>query len=505
MTNHSIFVTSFFVFLLKWALLQGCLRLGGASEACRIVSAEKPLLLIPVENQVRELDPKLLLACVAGRRGFSSVIGSRREMEMRIDHFPRSIYLSKSMTVRSLLFFWVAAKFGHDIITWDEEALVHLPPDIYFSRRLHPAAIRYVTHLFAWGEENAELWRQYPHLPPAIPIHVTGNPRSDLLRPELHAYYADEIDDIRREFGNFILVNTNFNHVNAFGPDMNLFKPAKTPGATPKFGRAARGMSRSYAEGLRDHKLAVFEDFKRLVPELEKHFPNYTIVVRPHPTESHAAYQQIAAGCTRVRVTNQGNVVPWLLCAKALIHNGCTTGVEAFVMRVPAVSYRATVNDVYDNGFYRLPNAVSHPCFSFDELCATLGNILEGRLGMPEGDDRLQLVRHHLAEMDGGRLACERMVDVLERIAVDQDQPLSRSVTHRADRWLARKGLHLLRQIKSRLPGSHNRPEFQRHRYPGLPLDEVRARIARFQRLLGDDTRLAVEPVTATIYRLRVV
>ncbi len=468
------------------------------------MSFEKPLLLIPVENQVRELDPKLLLACVAGRRGFSSVIGSRREMEMRIDHFPRSIYLSKSMTIRSLLFFWVAAKFGHDIITWDEEALVHLPPDIYFSRRLHPAAIRYVTHLFAWGEENAELWRQYPHLPPGIPIHVTGNPRSDMLRPELHAYYADEINRIRQEFGHFILVNTNFNHVNAFGPDMNLFKPIQRPGQTPKFGRAARGMTREYAEGLRDHKQAVFEDFKRLIPKLEKEFPDHLIVVRPHPTESHDAYQQIAAGCTRVRVTNQGNVVPWLLSARALIHNGCTTGAEAFVLRVPAISYRATVNDAYDNGFYRLPNALSHPCFSFEELVTTLGRILEGRLGPPEGDDRLKLVRHHLADLDADQLACERMVDVLERIATDQAKPLSRSWAHRMDRWAARKGLQLLRQIKSRLPGSHNRPEFQRHRYPGLPLDEVRTRIARLQRLLRDDTRIVVEPVTATIYRLRV-
>jgi surface carbohydrate biosynthesis protein len=474
------------------------------AEALRILSAEKPLLLIPVENQVRELDPKLLLACVAGRRGFSSVIGSRREMEMRIDHFPRSIYLSKSMTVRSLLFFWVAAKFGHDIITWDEEALVHLPPEIYFPRRLHPAAIRYVTHLFAWGEENAELWRQYPHLPPATPIHVTGNPRSDMLRPELHAYYADEINGIRQEFGHFILVNTNFNHVNAFGPDMNLFKPIQRPGQTLKFGRAARGMSRQYAEGLRDHKQAVFEDFKRLVPELEKQFPDHLIVIRPHPTESHAAYQQIAAGCTRVRVTNQGNVVPWLLCADALIHNGCTTGVEAFVVRVPAVSYRATINDVYDNGFFRLPNTLSHQCFSFEELCRTLRRILEGRLGPLDGDDRLDLLRRHLAGIDGGPMACERMVAVLERIAANQAQPLSPSWAHRADRWVARKGLHLLRQVKSRLPGSHNRPEFQRHRYPGLPLDEVRSRIARFQRLLGDRTRIVVEPVTATIYRLRV-
>jgi len=30
----------------------------------------KAPLIIPVENQVRELDPKLLLACVAARRCF---------------------------------------------------------------------------------------------------------------------------------------------------------------------------------------------------------------------------------------------------------------------------------------------------------------------------------------------------------------------------------------------------------------------------------------------------
>jgi surface carbohydrate biosynthesis protein len=460
-------------------------------------------LLIPVENQVRELDPKLLLACVAARRGFSSVIGSRREMEMRIDSFPRSIYISKSMTVRSLLFFWVAAKYGHDIITWDEEALVHLPPETYFSRRLHPAAIRYVGHLFAWGEENAELWRQYSHLPQGIPIHVTGNPRSDLLRPEMHAYYAAEVGKIQRDFGNFLLVNTNFNHVNAFGPDMNLFKPAKNAGDTPKFGRAARGMSREYAEGLRDHKLAVSRDFQRMIPELEKSFRDYTIVIRPHPTESHDVYRRIAAQCRRVKVTNEGNVVPWLLSAKALIHNGCTTGVEAFEMRVPALSYRATVNETYDAGFYRLPNALSHNCFSFDELRDTLQRILQGTLGAPDGEDRRALLRHHLAAQEGP-LACERVVDVLEQIASEQVRPLSRTVLRCSERWLTSKGLHVVRSVKSMLPGSHNRPEFQRHRYPGMPLEEVSERLVRFQRLLGDRTRLKVEPVTATIYRIRV-
>ena len=199
------------------------------------MSNRKSLLLIPVENQVREMDPKLLLASIAARHGFTSIIGSRREMEFNIDSFPRSIYLSKSMTIRSLLFFRVARRFGHTIITWDEEALVHLPPETYFSRRLDARAIKFVSHLFAWGDDNAELWRQYPHLPADSPIHVTGNPRGDMLRPGLRRFYQEQVDAFQGEHGNFILVNTNFNHVNAYGADMNLFKPASRPNQKARF------------------------------------------------------------------------------------------------------------------------------------------------------------------------------------------------------------------------------------------------------------------------------
>jgi hypothetical protein len=284
---------------------------------------------------------------------------------------------------------------------------------------------------------------------------------------------------------------------------MNLFKPVKHSSETPKFGRAARGMTRKYAEGLRDYKLAVFHDFQRMIPELGKSFPNHTIVVRPHPTESHEVYQRIAAGCRRVKVTNAGNVVPWLLSAKALIHNGCTTGVEAFEMRVPALSYRATVNEIYDAGFYHLPNALSHNCFSFEELRDTLQRILGGTLGPADGENRRALLRHHLAAQDGP-LVCERMVAVLERIATGQNLPLSQAIGRRVERWLTSQGLRLVRSVKSMLPGSHNRPEFQLHRYPSLPLEEVSRRLARFQQLLDDRTRLTVEPVTATLYRIRV-
>ncbi|HWR93024.1 MAG TPA: surface carbohydrate biosynthesis protein, partial [Desulfobacterales bacterium] len=293
----------------------------------------QPALLMPVENQVRELDARLLLACVAARRGLHSIIGFKRDVEFSIASFPRSVFISKSIRIGNRKIFPIARELGHEIVAWDEEALVHLPPEMYYSRRLSTTGMVHISHLFAWGEDNAELWRKYPHLPPDMPIHVTGNPRGDLLRPEICAYYSEAADDIRKTYGRFILVNTNFNHVNAFYPAQNLFQPVAKPGDMPEFGQAARGMSREYAEGLRDHKQAVLDDFLRLIPDLETAFPDCAVVVRPHPTENQEIYGRIASRCTRVKVTNEGNVIPWLLAAQALIHNGCTTGVEAFAVR----------------------------------------------------------------------------------------------------------------------------------------------------------------------------
>ena len=464
-------------------------------------SAVKGTLIIPVENQVRELDPKLLLAYVAAKRGFSSILGFRREMHFHISSFPSGIYLSKSMTAASDRMFEIMRKLGHEIVAWDEEALVHLPPDTYFSRRLSPGAMAFVSHMLAWGQDNAELWQQYPHWPGGAEIHVTGNPRNDLLRPEIRHYYEETVVQLRERYGDFILINTNFNHVNAFYPGLNLFVPNDKPGGESKPGRAAKGMSREYAEGLRSHKQAIFEKFQKIIPAVEKKFPKYNIVVRPHPTENQQIYRQIASGCKRVEVTNEGNVVPWLMTARALIHNGCTTGVEAYVMGVPAISYRAAVNEYYDYGFYRLPNLLSHQCFDFEELSTTLGKILIGELGAAGGDERKILVRQHLAALDGP-LACERIVDVCEKIVDGQSQRSKPASLDRLSGYCMATMRTLKRQIKARLPGSRKKPGFHRHRYPEVALEEMQRRMLRFQQVLGDSSELQVDQISDQFFRI---
>ena len=464
----------------------------------------KPTLLIPVELQVREFEPKLLLACVAARRGFPSVIGPRREMHFHIPAFPKSIYLSKSTTNASKNVFRHLGSLGDKVVAWDEEALVSLPPKLYYRHRLSPAAIKHVSHLFAWGEENANLWRHYPELPDGMPIHITGNPRGDLLRPEMRGYYEDDVKKLKQEYGDFILVNSNFNLINAYHQDMNLIMPNPNPGEPPILSRRSKslGLSREYAEEFTAYKKAILGDFEELIPFLNRTFPDFTIVLRPHPAENQEVYKEVAATCEHVRVINKGNVVPWLLASKALIHNGCTTGIEAYALGVPAVAYRARKHEEFDRDFHQLPNQLSHECNNLDDIQTTLEKILNGQVGINLDDDRKTLMNSHLAAQDGP-MACERIVDELEKITEEMKtipKPATRALLLS---WIWAKR----RRISKRLRGyranmSHNRPDFLRHRYPEISLQAIQSRMLRFQKLLGYSGTLKLEPIAGKFFRI---
>jgi hypothetical protein len=81
----------------------------------------------------------------------------------------------------------------------------------------------------------------------------------------------------------------------------------------------------------------------------------------------------------------------------------------------------------------------------------------------------------------------------------------SRPAGGRFERWLITKGLQLVRQVKSNLPGSHNRPEFQRHRYPGISTKELQQKVSHFQRLLGYGQPLDIKQVSEGIFHIGIL
>lgn len=445
------------------------------------MGATSSTLIVPVENQVREFDAKLLLSCLAAERGFPVVLGSRAYIHYIAGTLPRGVYLAKSMRGLSQTMFRLLRALGHDIVAWEEEALVHPPQDTYFTLRLSPGTIDKVSHVFAWGQDNLDLLKNYQHLPDGLPLHVTGNPRGDMLRPELRAYFDPEVLKLQAQYGRFVLINTNYSDVNPFIPDIGLFAPGK--GSASRRGQAGIGMSEAFASGLHDHKQMLFREFQSMVARLAQTFPDLTIVIRPHPSERFDSYLALANDFDRVHVDASGNIIPWLLAARAMIHNGCTTGVEAYALRRPALAYLPGLNPHYDFDFQGLPNRLSHQCLSFEDLADALQSVLEGSVGAADGTERETLVSHYLAARDGA-LACDRILDVLVENGYSRALP-SPPPRLRATIGRALTALRARRKQSQYQRAEGGRQSYHDHRFPELGVAEVKARIAALGRTLG--------------------
>ena len=144
---------------------------------------------------------------------------------------------------------------------------------------------------------------------------------------------------------------------------------------------------------------------------------------------------------------------------------------------------------------------MSHQCFSFTELQETLGKIFAGELGPAKSEEQKRLLEYYLTAQNG-RMACERIVDVLEEIVGDRAElpatPLQEQLVGRY-RALRRRFIKWRKSFQS---GSKYQPEFQRHRYPGLTMDQLHERLARFQHVLGDKTEMKTEQLSDYIFRI---
>ncbi|MBW2504358.1 MAG: hypothetical protein JRE16_07280 [Deltaproteobacteria bacterium] len=451
------------------------------------MTASPSTIIMPVENQVREMDAKILLSCVAAERGYPVLIGSRAYIHFKTASVPRGVYMAKSMKTRSDRMFKLLNQTGHDIVAWDEEGLLREPDPIYHRWRLSAVAMNRIAYLTTWGEDNAKAFRAFKGYNDT-PIRVTGNPRIDLLRPELRAYYQPESDLIRDQYGDFIMVNTNFSKVNHYYVQLGELKQAVEDKKT--------GRRDPYDAGKGRHKITIFEHFKKMLPVLCEAFPDHKIVLRPHPSESHEIWKQIGKDHPNLVITNEGNVHPWLLAAKAVVANGCTTLVESAILGTPGVNYEPVTVDEYD---FPITRDVSRRVFNIDELLTAVRSIVNGELGPLDYAVRKAALEPHIAALEG-RLAADRMVDVLDEGGYRDKQPPAPPWLDRVHGWYQTHLRTIEKRINMRRPGHRNNIALHNHRYPGISEEEMTAIIGRFGELLNRFDDIKVKKHSTHLY-----
>ncbi len=416
-------------------------------------------ILLPVETSSRELDAKLLLALFAAEAGFRCHLGPMSRIQA--PGFPPSIYISKS--VRFAKPVKLMADLGHTVVAWDEEGLARFP-DAVHAARIEPEALRLPRLLLAWGHSNAELWRRHP-LYDGRPVIESGNPRIDLLRPELLPLHRDRADDIRDRYGRYALLNTNFAMVNHFKPGGRRTKIAAGSHDAETYS--------GFRDGVEDHKRKLFAAFLKALPVIAESLHPHRLIVRPHPSEDQAPWFAAAAGIDNITVIYEGSVVPWQLAANCLIHNGCTSAVEASVLHLPALAYRPIENPAYD---LALPNALSENFSDLSVLCKRANELVAGTPSRDEAAPYGPILRDNIASLDGP-FACERIVDALGGVTTQAAAPIQVRVAAMARYAWRKAGVAL----------SPERKRYQDHKAQAsdFDLEDIRQRAAKMGKALG--------------------
>jgi hypothetical protein len=136
------------------------------------------------------------------------------------------------------------------------------------------------------------------------------------------------------------------------------------------------------------------------------------------------------------------------------------------------------------------------------ELCETLRRVLRGELGCAPTTGAHHSLEEHLAALDGP-LASDRIVDVLEQSeAIRHGLPRPPIGRYLCGWFGATQRRFIKRSIMARIPEHRSNPAFQSHRFQGVSIDELRARVARFGRVLRRFEHVKAEPIAEHVFRI---
>lgn len=331
-------------------------------------------LYIPVEVKNRELQAKVFLAAHAARRGLNVILGRKNDLNELVVRMPPGVYLGLGAFENFQGFYARLKQLGFAVVVNEEEGLVTYADNMYIDMRVSRTTLQHIDELFTWGGENQRVLSQaFPDCEQKF--HVTGNPRFDLLKPENHRVYAQEMEAISAQYGRYVLVCTSFSAINHFDPQLDYVQ-SLIEKKTLRSQESIENFTR-----YREVKERTFAAFLEAIPRLAKANPTVNIVVRPHPSENPDVYRECAAGLPNVHVDSRFSVHPWIIRAEALVHHYCTTSIEALAAATPRFALRPVKDELSEKD---IPFGCSVECSDVGQLQSRVTECLKA------GKDRWQ-------------------------------------------------------------------------------------------------------------------
>lgn len=326
-------------------------------------------LYLPLEIVVREHDGKTTLACAAAHEGWTVIIGPKLSLYAICDQLPEGVFLLKSVVPNELEQIKDLKRAGHKVCSLDEEGVVTYKEFLRSNVRFSADTVEELEYVFFWGDTQNQVFKET--FPAAAPKgKVTGSPRFEFWRDYAQDVYGPVALQYREKYGNYILLSSSFGIANNI-----LGRHQGVQLTKNQYGDSSKEMGK-FLTGQGEQNLIAFKEYLDFLPDLAARFPETNFIIRPHPSESHAPWKELANEYPNIHFAYEKSATPWILGAAAVFHFKSTTSIEARIMGRTVVTYIPDCPPYMEKYELEVPLALSRVARTREDCIACLAEIL---------------------------------------------------------------------------------------------------------------------------------
>lgn len=301
--------------------------------------------LFPIETTARELDHKILMAAKVCSPDSQIIVGDQQYVRILSFFLKGGVFYGKHLFGKpkfsDTAYYKRLKNNSFNVVHLNEEGAVWPGNNEIWQNLLinaeRPSVLSNNDYFITWGNWQKSFHESHEKI--EANVIATGHPRFDLYREDYRSYFDDETKKLKNKFGDFILINTSFSYSNngEGGVDF-IFKPTLSYDVNCKSDRV-------YRFNRWRNQMVSMAEIVNLINEIALEFPDKNIILRPHPSECTKYYKDIFQNIENVFVIYEGPATPWILASDLLIHNGCTTAIEATLAGKRVVNFKTSNND----------------------------------------------------------------------------------------------------------------------------------------------------------------
>jgi surface carbohydrate biosynthesis protein len=363
----------------------------------------KRKILFPIETTSRELDSRILLGVKAARKDDLIIIADQQLIRSLSFILKDGVFFGKHLFGKPNFsdtdYYKRLKKNNFRIVYLSEEGGIWPGREDFWiqtmKRMENPSLFDKDDIYCAWGRWQFDYTHNNYNL--ECKAIITGTPRFEILNEKYKKYHLHKKNIIKAKYEKFILINTSFSAANGIRGEFGWF--------SDNFGYSASDVgSRSRWFGKYSQQMIAVAKIVELINKLSIEFPNYKIVVRPHPSERKEFYENVFNRIPNVHIEYSGSAIDWINASEILIQSGCTTGLEAVLMGKKVINFKVT-NDSRSN--VHIPEQCGMTISNVDDVINIIKNDYDNPSlkSLPTDEESTKLI-HNLINND-----CIELID----------------------------------------------------------------------------------------------